>query len=39
MSDDAVLVAVRVRPFNEREKARKAQLIIQMPDEKTTIIK
>lgn len=33
MSDgEAVQVAVRVRPFNDREKARKATLVIEMPD-------
>ncbi|CAI4230337.1 unnamed protein product [Auanema sp. JU1783] len=36
---DNLVVAVRVRPYNEREKARKAQLIIEMPDNKTTAIR
>lgn len=34
-----VVVAVRVRPFNDREKERKAQLIIEMPDGKRTGIR
>ncbi|VDD90619.1 unnamed protein product [Enterobius vermicularis] len=34
-----VIVAVRVRPFNDREKSRKAQLIIDMPDDKRTVIR
>ncbi|KAH9487863.1 Kinesin-like protein kif28p [Bulinus truncatus] len=37
MSDDNVKVAVRVRPFNAREKARSAQLIISMNGNQTTI--
>uniref|UniRef100_A0A0M3IR87 Kinesin motor domain-containing protein n=1 Tax=Ascaris lumbricoides TaxID=6252 RepID=A0A0M3IR87_ASCLU len=40
MSDgESIVVAVRVRPFNEREKQRKAQLIIEMPDGKQTGIR
>ena len=39
MSGEAVKVAVRVRPFNDREKQRKAKLIIDMPDGVRTIIK
>jgi len=34
----SVKVAVRVRPFNKREKDRKAKLIIQMKDKATQII-
>ena len=34
----SVRVAVRVRPFNKREKDRKAKLIIQMKDKATQII-
>ena len=37
--DSAVVVAVRVRPFNDREKDRKVRLVIEMPDGKTTSIK
>ncbi|KHJ80126.1 kinesin motor domain protein [Oesophagostomum dentatum] len=36
---DNVVVAVRVRPFNDREKSRKAQLIIEMPDGQRTCIR
>ncbi|XGW16793.1 hypothetical protein V3C99_001881 [Haemonchus contortus] len=36
---DNVIVAVRVRPFNDREKGRKAQLIIEMPDGQRTCIR
>ncbi|PIO69513.1 kinesin motor domain protein [Teladorsagia circumcincta] len=36
---DNVVVAVRVRPFNDREKGRKAQLIIEMPDGQRTCIR
>ncbi|VDL84015.1 unnamed protein product [Nippostrongylus brasiliensis] len=36
---DNVVVAVRVRPFNDREKSRKAQLIIDMPDGQRTCIR
>ncbi|VDM43500.1 unnamed protein product [Toxocara canis] len=40
MSDgESIVVAVRVRPFNEREKHRKAQLIIEMPDAQQTGIR
>ncbi|KAI6188028.1 putative tRNA N6-adenosine threonylcarbamoyltransferase [Aphelenchoides besseyi] len=40
MSDgDNVVVAVRVRPFNDREKERNAQLIIDMPNEQVTEIR
>ncbi|KAH7700395.1 hypothetical protein AAVH_32485, partial [Aphelenchoides avenae] len=40
MSDsDNVVVAVRVRPFNDREKQRNAQLIVDMPDGKRTAIR
>ena len=34
----SVKVAVRVRPFNKREKDRKAKLIIQMKDKSTEIV-
>ncbi|XP_064640023.1 kinesin-like protein KIF28 isoform X2 [Lineus longissimus] len=37
MPDESVRVAVRVRPFNQREKDRQAKLIIQMQG-KTTLI-
>lgn len=33
---DNVVVAVRVRPFNEREKGRNAQLVVDMPDGQVT---
>ena len=36
-AEEAVKVAVRVRPFNDREKARNAKLIIQMSGNTTTI--
>ncbi|CAD5214440.1 unnamed protein product [Bursaphelenchus okinawaensis] len=36
---DNVVVAVRVRPFNDREKQRNAQLIIDMPNDTVTEIK
>uniref|UniRef100_A0A7I4YDT7 Kinesin-like protein n=1 Tax=Haemonchus contortus TaxID=6289 RepID=A0A7I4YDT7_HAECO len=36
---DNVVVAVRVRPFNDREKGRNAQLIIEMPDGQRTCIR
>ncbi|ETN74825.1 kinesin motor domain protein [Necator americanus] len=36
---DNVVVAVRVRPFNDREKSRKAQLVIEMPDGQRTCIR
>lgn len=40
MSDsDNVVVAVRVRPFNDREKQRNAQLVVDMPDGKRTAIR
>ncbi|CAJ0578682.1 unnamed protein product, partial [Mesorhabditis spiculigera] len=39
MPGDNIVVAVRVRPFNDREKARKAGLIIEMPDGKATGIR
>jgi len=32
----SVVVAVRVRPFSQREKDRNAQLIIRMPDDRIT---
>ena len=38
MSEESVKVAVRVRPFNSREKQRNARVIIEM-DGKTTVIK
>lgn len=37
MPDEAVKVAVRVRPFNQREKDRGAKLVIQMKGQMTTI--
>ncbi|UJR22741.1 hypothetical protein I4U23_025773 [Adineta vaga] len=37
MSEESVKVAVRVRPFNEREKDRKAKLIIHMNGKSTFI--
>uniref|UniRef100_A0A8R1HRZ0 Kinesin-like protein n=1 Tax=Caenorhabditis japonica TaxID=281687 RepID=A0A8R1HRZ0_CAEJA len=36
---DSILVAVRVRPFNDREKTRNCKLVIEMPDEGTTVIR
>ncbi|VDK53767.1 unnamed protein product [Anisakis simplex] len=36
---ESIIVAVRVRPFNERELQRKAQLIIDMPDGQHTSIR
>ncbi|CAD5220541.1 unnamed protein product [Bursaphelenchus xylophilus] len=36
---DNVIVAVRVRPFNDREKQRNAQLIINMPNNTVTEIR
>ncbi|KAI6241485.1 putative tRNA N6-adenosine threonylcarbamoyltransferase [Aphelenchoides fujianensis] len=40
MSDgENVVVAVRVRPFNDREKERNAQLVIDMPNDQVTEIK
>ncbi|CAF0889778.1 unnamed protein product [Adineta ricciae] len=38
MSEESVKVAVRVRPFNDREKDRKAKLIIEMNGNSTFII-
>ncbi|XP_046580338.1 kinesin-like protein KIF28P isoform X2 [Haliotis rubra] len=38
MPEDSVKVAVRVRPFNQREKDRQAKLIIKMQDKMTMII-
>jgi kinesin family protein 1 len=37
MPDDAIKVAVRVRPFNDREKARNATLVIEMEGQRTGI--
>ncbi|XP_062573408.1 kinesin-like protein KIF28 isoform X5 [Saccostrea cucullata] len=37
MPDESVKVAVRVRPFNQREKDRQAKLIIKMQGQMTTI--
>nr|XP_019926812.2 kinesin-like protein KIF28P isoform X21 [Crassostrea gigas] len=37
MPDESVKVAVRVRPFNQREKDRSAKLIIKMQGQMTTI--
>eukprot|EP00794_Sanderia_malayensis_P019282 gene19282-21208_t len=37
MPDESVRVAVRVRPFNSREKDRSAKLIIDMEGKMTTI--
>uniref|UniRef100_A0A914YMR1 Kinesin-like protein n=1 Tax=Panagrolaimus superbus TaxID=310955 RepID=A0A914YMR1_9BILA len=37
-SGETVVVAVRVRPFNDREKGRNATLIVNMPDGKSTSI-
>ena len=37
MPDEAIKVAVRVRPFNDREKARNATLVIEMSGCNTTI--
>ncbi len=34
-----VIVAVRVRPFNDREKERNAQAVIDMPNDKVTEIR
>lgn len=34
-----VIVAVRVRPFNDREKERNAALVIDMPNDKVTEIR
>lgn len=39
MTEEGIKVAVRVRPFNDREKARKAQNVIEMPDGKRTGIR
>ncbi|CAJ0926826.1 unnamed protein product, partial [Mesorhabditis belari] len=39
MPGDNIVVAVRVRPFNDREKAMKAQLVIEMADGKSTGIR
>ncbi|KAF8359596.1 klp-6 [Pristionchus pacificus] len=39
MGGDNVVVAVRVRPFNDREKAKKCQLVVEMPDGKRTGIR
>ncbi|GMS88701.1 hypothetical protein PENTCL1PPCAC_10876, partial [Pristionchus entomophagus] len=39
MGGDNVVVAVRVRPFNDREKAKKCGLVIDMPDGKRTAIR
>ncbi|PAV57014.1 hypothetical protein WR25_26093 [Diploscapter pachys] len=36
---DSIVVAVRVRPFNDREKNRNAKLVIDMPDDKRTCIR
>ena len=36
---DNVVVAVRVRPFNDRETSRNAQLIVEMPDDRVTEIR
>ncbi|CAL2037683.1 unnamed protein product [Caenorhabditis brenneri] len=36
---DSIIVAVRVRPFNDREKTRNCKLVIEMPDEETTVIR
>jgi hypothetical protein len=36
---DNVIVAVRVRPFNDREKERNAQSVIDMPNDKVTEIR
>lgn len=36
---DNIKVAVRVRPFNDRETKRKATCVIDMPNGQTTIIK
>ena len=38
-SEENVVVAVRVRPFNDREIERNAKLIIDMPDGKSTSIR
>lgn len=38
-SGENVVVAVRVRPFNDREIQRNAKVIIDMPDGKSTSIK
>ncbi|KAL0477527.1 hypothetical protein AKO1_010839 [Acrasis kona] len=37
MSDDAIKVAVRVRPFNDREKGLNAKMIIEMQGNETSI--
>ncbi|PIC40350.1 hypothetical protein B9Z55_011723 [Caenorhabditis nigoni] len=36
---DSIIVAVRVRPFNDRETKRNCKLVIEMPDEETTVIR
>lgn len=36
---EAIKVAVRVRPFNDREKARDSKVVIDMPDGKRTGIR
>ncbi|CAI5444067.1 unnamed protein product [Caenorhabditis angaria] len=38
-TSDSIIVAVRVRPFNEREQKRNCKLAIEMPDEQTTVIR
>ncbi|RDD36046.1 Kinesin-like protein KIF1B, partial [Trichoplax sp. H2] len=38
MSGEAVKVAVRVRPFNSREKERNAKLIVEMAGPQTSLI-
>ena len=38
-STDNIKIAVRVRPFNDRETERKSKCIIEMKDNITTIIK
>lgn len=37
MGDESVVVAVRVRPFNSREKGKKAKLCVTMRESQTTI--
>lgn len=37
MAEENVKVAVRVRPFNSREKARNAKLIVDMNGPSTTL--
>uniref|UniRef100_A0A0N4Z581 Kinesin-like protein n=1 Tax=Parastrongyloides trichosuri TaxID=131310 RepID=A0A0N4Z581_PARTI len=39
ITEENVIVAVRVRPFNEREVKRNAECVVEMVDEKETIVR